>query len=297
MSEKKPQGVVGAPIWGIFLLFLGIVFLLQTLDILPWGLWGGLWRFWPVLIIIIGLGILLRRYNVWLVSLLVLAILGACLGIAIWQYGPSLPSGTVTRSYSEPLGDIEHAQIEIDFTAGSITTGSLPPTSSNFVEVNSEVRNSHQTMNVDFHQQDGEGKLYLKSKQVNDVIKWEVRFTRNIPLAINIKSAASNMELDLSELKVTELQLDIDAGNCRVKMPSSAGVTYAYIEVDVTNLEVTIPNGVAAKVKANVDLSVFDVDKSRFPKKGDYYMSQDFESAENRIELEIDCDVGKVEVR
>ncbi len=89
MPDKKPQRVIGVPIWGIFLLFLGIVFLLQNIGILPWGLWGTLWRFWPVLIIILGLGILLRRRNVWLVSLLVLAILGACLSIAIWQYGPS----------------------------------------------------------------------------------------------------------------------------------------------------------------------------------------------------------------
>ena len=87
MPDEKSQRAVGVPIWGILLVFLGIVFLLQTLDVLPWGLWGTLWRFWPVLIIIIGLGILLRRYNVWLVSLLVLAILGACLGIAVWQYG------------------------------------------------------------------------------------------------------------------------------------------------------------------------------------------------------------------
>ena len=87
MSEEKPQRAVGAPVWGIFLLFLGVVFLLQTTGILCWGLWGTLWRFWPALIIVTGFGILLRRYNFWLVSLLVLAILGACLGIALWQYG------------------------------------------------------------------------------------------------------------------------------------------------------------------------------------------------------------------
>ena len=86
MSEEKSPRVIGVPVWGIFLVFLGIVFLLQTLDVLPWGLWGTLWRFWPVLIIITGLGILLRHYNVWLVSLLILVVLGAGLGIAIWQY-------------------------------------------------------------------------------------------------------------------------------------------------------------------------------------------------------------------
>jgi hypothetical protein len=299
MSEKEPRRVVGVPIWGILLLFLGVIFLLQTLNVLPWGLWGTLWRFWPALIIIIGLGILLRRYNVWLVSLLVLAILGACLGIAIWQYGAS-PS---IKSYSEPLGNMERAQIEVDFTVGNITIGSLPPSSPNFVEADSEVRGRDGSMNVDFHQQDSEGSLYLSTERVNqpfwggDGIRWELNFTRNIPLTLNIKSAASNMELILSELKVTELQLDIDAGNCEVTVPSAAGTTDIKVEVDVANIELTIPDEVAAKIWADIDLSAFDVDESRFPKQGDYYISDNFDTAQNRIYLEINCNVGRVQVK
>ena len=301
MSEQRPHRVTGAPMWGIFLLFLGIVFLLQTLNILPWGLWGTLWRFWPVLIIIVGLGVLLRPYNVWLVSLLILAVLGASLGIAIWQYGPSLSGGMATKSYSEPLGDIEHAQIEIDFSAGSITVGSLPPGSSNFVEADSEIRNSRNTMNVDFQQQDSEGRLYLSTTNQQfwgeAGTRWEVRFTRNIPLAINVKSAASSMELDLRELEVTELRLDVDAGNYRVTMPSSAGTSNIEIEVDAANIEVTVPDGVAAKIQMDTTLSVSDVDKNRFPQQGAYYVSDNFDTAQNRIYLIIDCDVGRVQVR
>ncbi|MBA7688510.1 hypothetical protein ES703_96993 [subsurface metagenome] len=301
MSREKPQRVLGVSIWGIFLLFLGVVFLLQTLDILRWGLWGTLWRFWPVLIIVIGLGILLRHYNAWLVSLLVLAILGACLGVAIWQYNPSLSSGIVTRDYSEPLDGLEYAQIEIDFSAGSVAIGSLPLGPQSLVEIDSEVRNSRETMSIDFIQQDGEGKLYLST--VNQRfwgevgIKWEVRFTKSIPLVINIKSAASNMELDLSELKVTELQLDVDAGNYKVTVPSKAGTSNIEIEANAANIEVNIPDGVAAKIRVDANLSALDVDKSRFHQQGDYYVSQDFVSAENRVELEIDCDVGRVQVK
>jgi len=301
MSKREPQRVVGAPIWGILLLFLGVVFLLQTFDVLAWGLWATLWRFWPVLIIIIGLGILLHRYNLWLVSLLILAILGACLGIAIWQYGASPAAGI--KSYSEPLGDIERAQIEVDFAAGDIIIGSLPPGSPNFVEADSEVRNRDGSMNVDFHQQDGKGRLYLSTERVNrrfwgEVgVRWEVKLTRNIPLIINIKSAVSNMELSLSQLKVTELRLDIDAGNCKLTMPSSTGTTHAYIKADVANIEVTIPDGVAAKIQVDIDLSAFDVDESRFPKQGDYYISDHFNTAQNRIYLEIDSDVGRVQVK
>ena len=125
MSEQRPQRVIDAPIWGIFLLFIGTVFLLQTLDILPWGLWRTLWRFWPVLIIVTGLGILLRRHNLWLVSLLVLAIFSACLGISLWQYSPSLALGLATKSYAGLLDDIEPVQIEIDFSAGEMNEAGI----------------------------------------------------------------------------------------------------------------------------------------------------------------------------
>ncbi len=40
MSQQKPSTTHNIPVWGIFLLFLGIVFLLQTLNILPWSLWS-----------------------------------------------------------------------------------------------------------------------------------------------------------------------------------------------------------------------------------------------------------------
>ncbi len=90
-GENRPGGRY-VPIWGIMLLFLGIVFLLQNFGLLSWAIWGTLWRFWPVLLIMTGLGIMLRRFNVWLVSLLMVALLLACLGIAIWQSGADFPA-------------------------------------------------------------------------------------------------------------------------------------------------------------------------------------------------------------
>jgi len=299
MSEQKPQLERYVPIWGIFLLFLGIVFLLQTFNVLPWGLWGTLWRFWPVLIIIAGLSILMRRYNLWLVSALILAILLSCLGIAICQYGPSLPAG-VTSSYSEPLGDLRSAQLQIGFNAGSLTVGSLPAGSLDFIVADSRVKNGD--MKVDFQRRGGEGTLSLSMERVNRRFwdeaktKWEVKFARTIPLTMKVKAAVGNLELDLSELDINEFQMDLDVGNCRLKMPSSAGITRAYIKADVANLEVIIPESVAARLQVDTDLCAFEIDGSRFSREGDYYISSGFESAENRIELELDCDIGRVRV-
>jgi len=63
MSELKSPKNHRVSICGIILVFLGGVLLLQNFDVLPWGLWGMLWRFWPVLLVIIGLNIIIGRYK------------------------------------------------------------------------------------------------------------------------------------------------------------------------------------------------------------------------------------------
>jgi hypothetical protein len=98
MEEAKSQRNNDIPSGGVFLLFIGTVLLLQTLDILPWSLWNTLWRYWPVLLINAGLSLLFRRFNVWLVSLVLLVILFTCLGLAMMEQELPLPWANVTAN-------------------------------------------------------------------------------------------------------------------------------------------------------------------------------------------------------
>ena len=87
MANAKSEGTRHLPFSGIILLFLGILFLLQTTGVLPWALWETLWRYWPIVLILIGLRILLRKMHPWLLGLITVVILAATLLLAIWQYG------------------------------------------------------------------------------------------------------------------------------------------------------------------------------------------------------------------
>ena len=299
MPQQKTQTSHNIPVWGILLLFLGIVFLLQNLKVLPWGLWGILWRFWPVVIITFGLGMLLRRFNPWLISGLVLLLFSLCLGVAIWQYGLS-PAPVASRSYTTPLGSLTSARVEIDFSAGSLTLGSLSPSSPNLVEAVSESEDGS-NIQANLQSQGSEGKLRLTTEKVNrefwSKTDWKANFTRSIPLTMYLKSAVGDLDLNLSELAITDLQMDLNAGNCIVKMPSPADKTSVYINADVANLEITIPRGIATRIKAGVKLSNLQVDTFRFPKKGDYYVSDGFATAPNRLDIELNCNIGRVEVK
>jgi len=294
MAEEKPQRRDACvPFWGIFFLFLGIVFLLQTLNVLPWGLWRTLGRFWPVILIALGICLVMRRFNVWLVSLIIFALFFGSLGIAYWQYEPTRIEQPGAMSYSEPLDNLKKAQVDIDFAAGNLNLGSLPSGTPNLMEANTR---------VDFRRQDSEAKVSLSRSGVGWPFwdegrdRWRVDLAQNVPLVMNAKLDMTNTVLDLSQLQVTELKIDADLTNCNVKIPSS-GTTSGYIKVDLTTLELTIPEGVAAKMKIQADLTPLTINERRFPKKGDYYISSDYETARNRVELEIDADLSTVQVR
>ena len=94
-AREMKESQRGAPVGGIILLFFGALLLMQTTGYLPWSLWDTLWRFWPVLMIIAGINLLLRKLNPWLVSLIVAAILAGCVLYAIYLIPASRPIETI----------------------------------------------------------------------------------------------------------------------------------------------------------------------------------------------------------
>ncbi len=60
---------------GAFLLMaVGVIFLLNNFGVVPWNVWGYLWRFWPILLIIAAFQILIGRGNllefiVWVIGI------------------------------------------------------------------------------------------------------------------------------------------------------------------------------------------------------------------------------------
>ncbi|MFA6393700.1 MAG: DUF5668 domain-containing protein [Patescibacteria group bacterium] len=49
----------GDPGVGVAILFAGIILLLNTLGVIPWEIWNYIWVFWPALLILAGIKILL----------------------------------------------------------------------------------------------------------------------------------------------------------------------------------------------------------------------------------------------
>jgi hypothetical protein len=49
----------GSAIWGLLFLFGGGVLLLNNFGVIPWNFWDYVWGFWPALLVIIGIRVVL----------------------------------------------------------------------------------------------------------------------------------------------------------------------------------------------------------------------------------------------
>ena len=193
------------------------------------------------------------------------------------------------------MDNLERTQIKLDFAAGTLKVESLTIDSANLVEVSSKATYGEGAVKTDFQRTGNEGILHL-SGDGNANTEWEIKLNKEIPLTVVVNSAVTDAELNLSELNVTDFRMNADVGNFTVIMPASHKTT-AYIKAAVVNMEVTIPEGVAARLKTKVDLGILEVDQNRFQKQGDYYVSRDFGLAQNLLEAEIDYGLGRVQVK
>jgi hypothetical protein len=83
--KKHGDGILG----GLFLVFLGIIFLLSNFGIVPTSIWNEVWKFWPVLFIVFGLRLLGGKNFVSriIISLVTLFAFAGVLAYLLFYYG------------------------------------------------------------------------------------------------------------------------------------------------------------------------------------------------------------------
>lgn len=82
VEENKKVKNSRSYFWPLLLIIIGLLFLLNNLELIPWTIWNTLIRFWPLILILTGLEILLGRSRmanliVTLIGLLILILIVA----------------------------------------------------------------------------------------------------------------------------------------------------------------------------------------------------------------------------
>ena len=288
------------------------------MGILPWSIWESLWRMWPLVLVLIGLELLLGRGNPWLsglVAILVIAAaafflsLGGIFGPS-WRFsGPMFGDGPAAQlaitQLSEPLEGAREGTLNLKFGAGRLTLGTLSADTGNLLEGSASrgsgrsapsLQVTRQGTHVDVNVQSQEGGAVVVPGN-NNAESLTLLLNRDIVWDVRVQGGAVESELDLGDLRVRDLSVDLGASVVRVQLPEAAGQTTARFKTGMASVQIEVPSKVAARIASRGGLSTFKVDERRFPKQGNYYVSPGWETAQNRVDLDIDAGLATVTVQ
>ena len=257
----------GSLFWGTILIVLAVLLLLKQAGIILGDIFG---YFWPLLIIAFG---------VWLIA------------------------GFVARNrpvegekVSIPLESAASAYIKLDHGAGRLTVNSGAG-SNEFI--NGTFGNG---LNYNSHLEGNRIEVKLRTSQQfwawwpGESLDWDIRLNRDIPLNLKIDSGASASVLDLSDLKVTDLDIDTGASSTDLTLPMEAENMHVAVDTGASSLKVNVPAGVAASIRIKSGITSVNVN-SRFPRQdGGLYQSSDYASSTNRVDITIDAGVGSIDI-
>ena len=126
---------------------------------------------------------------------------------------------------------------------------------------------------------------------------WNFNLNRDIPIALKLETGASQADFDLRDVKVTDLKVSTGASKTDITLPANAGLTTVRVELGAASLDMLVPQGVAARIRAEQGVSAIEIDTVRFPYANGIYESVDYSSVENKVDIMIQAGAGRVAVR
>jgi len=302
--------------WPIVLIFIGVLLLLSNLGIMDWGTWTLLWRFWPLILVAIGIDVLIgQRSTAGAVvsGFLILAFIGAAAGVVF--FADQLPfiasyssdSPWQTDTVEQALDDYQSASILIDWASPSgklqalsnsdnLIEGELTYQGDLFFDVSS--RGTEADIRLDTR---STAAWFNPSLQTSPPGDWDISLTPEIPLDLTLDTGSGSCEFDLSELTLSELFLDSGSGSINLELPAEQSYP---VEIDSGSgsIRITIPKTTGVRVKVDSGSGSFNPG-DRFnlvsgERGGDgTWESEDFDTAEVTIEMEIDQGSGSITFR
>ena len=305
MREREEKG--GARrrypslVWPVLLITAGVLFLLNNLGVLEINFWE-LWRLWPVLLILTGLEIFLgHRSFVGNIIVLIITIAVVAGVVIFFVAAPDAlaPSGAngVDR-ITEALEGVERTSLKVDFAAGQLEISGLDDSPS-LIEGYLELSTKRQPA-WEIDRTGDQAEMVLEYTQgfqsrVGRGDKWDLRLSPKVGFSLDVDVGAGEATIDLTGLDIRDLSVDAGAGQTTVIFSEEGGFS-ARVSGGAGRLVLEIPKETAARIRVDRGLSALDISR-RFEKEGDVYLTGDWETNENRVDLEIDIGVGLVTIR
>lgn len=303
-------------VWGLILIFVGTIFLLDNMNVIDFY-WRSVWRFWPVIFILIGANMLLSRMSdSKLATILIALITILSLGFIGFQ-GTKEPhhkrwlsfdhddredrnlSSSDTSTFTAPYEGASKARLIIQ---GGATSYRLSDTTASLFDAEVKRRFGKYILNkstddsvevINFRMRDNKRSWRLEELEGNET---RLKMNKNPEWDIKVEMGAGEAIFDLREYKVSTLKFEGGAASFETKIGSKLPLTNVSVETGVANVEIEIPETSACRIV--VDSGLSSKDFIGFVKQADgTYKTPNYNTAENKIHINLKGGLSSFEVR
>ncbi|SOD18756.1 LiaF transmembrane domain-containing protein [Pedobacter xixiisoli] len=314
-------------IWGVVLLFVGSVLLLENLNVIEFY-WRNVWGFWPIFLIIGGVNLLLNRNGSQTGSIVSLAILIITLAF-LFVKGQEKPQG---RGW---LGFWKDKNIDVDWDHKDIEDGKLEGVQ--FSEAYNSLDSAKKTVlnlsggGTSFRLNEATDSLFeasvkhkrgnfsltktagdttntltfkMSDKRRNGKNNWsfnsggnevDVRINSRPTWTMNLSMGAGEMDFDLTKFKIRELNFDGGAADLKIKIGDLLPIADVNVKTGVANVEIKVPQESGCRIKTHTGLASKDF--RGFVKKDDgYYETPNYNTSKNKVFIKLDGGLSNFEV-
>lgn len=292
---------IGSVFWGLLFVLVGVLLLLGNLGLVAINL-ANIWQLWPMLII--GAGLSLLSLRGWLGGLVSFVAAVALLGLVAFAlvdnpiYPNSFGSKAQTTILSDTADQAKKLQITIDTGAADITLSSSRERrgvearqESNRLRLVKKTETKGDTRHVLFSTE-STGGLWLGNVTNN----LGVDLTRSLPVALNINTGATNVRGDLSQVRLTSLDIDTGASSVDLRLGVLERRQEISLDAGASSITLYIPKQAGVRVDSNNGLTnkefrgLDKVSDSRYESSG-------FDDAEKQIIIRTNLGVTDFQIK
>jgi hypothetical protein len=296
--------------WGIFLISLGSLVLIGNLTDLNFT-WHSAWKFWPMVLVLIGISILVKNQigkgivaglAALVLALTLYASVSATTNLIDDDFEINFDDQEAiydTTNFSQEYSDsIKTATL--NFSAGAGGFKILTPTdklidfmtegSLNNYTLNRSDLDSHSEINFEMKN----NRIKLNNKNYKNSV--EMSLNKNPEWALKFEIGAASVDLDLTQYKVSRLDVGMGAAAFNVKLGNLVDVARIKIDAGASDIDILIPDSVGCEINSEAALSSRNYEG--FNKvDNDLYRSKDYDKYPKKIFIEIDCGVSSIDVK
>lgn len=290
---------VGTLITGLLLVLFGEIFFLINLG---YGSWGNIYeisKYWPLLLIIIGLAMFWRGNLPRVLAYLVIILSVLTVGLyMIMEQQPDAQEIIVKAPLNisqQQYPEVIQGNLDIDYGGGKLL---ISPDTQDLLladfgnrQIKQQIEANGQVLDINLSQNQ-----FNCNPATDKLNHWQLKISPDLVWNLDIDAGAIDGKIDLTGIPLRQLNCNLGAGNILFTLGNNGVNSKMDIESGASNIKLKIVNDTGIRIKMNGALNSSNLEKLGWANTDGYYISPNYQQAASKIDCEIDLSLGNLEV-